>query len=175
MVDTAFVLENIFGILQSMDDKQKILSYLRKYQLMSVATYGDTPWIANVYYAVDNDLNLYFYSDPKTIHCQHIRKNKNVAVSVYDSTQTPVQQAHKFDKIGIQLYGEAKELTNWIELGRGLILWRKALHIKTEDMLNVSLVKKVLLTDRIYKIIPKKIKLFKQDKAGTDSEVLFEQ
>lgn len=33
---------------------------------MVLATYGEHPWIATLYYSFDNDLNIYFLSSPET-------------------------------------------------------------------------------------------------------------
>ncbi len=51
-----------------MNLKKEIDTYLKSQRLMSIATYGDFPWIANVYYGHDPELNLYFLSK----HCKAI-------------------------------------------------------------------------------------------------------
>ena len=42
--------------------KDEIDKYLKTQRLMSVATFYKNPWIANVYYIHDSNLNLYFLS-----------------------------------------------------------------------------------------------------------------
>ena len=59
---------------------------------MVVATYGSHPWIATVYYTLDQDLNIYFLSDPNTIHCRQIAKNPKVAITIADSPQRPTSK-----------------------------------------------------------------------------------
>lgn len=141
---------------------------------MSIATYDKYPWIANLYYAVDEDLNLFFLSDPDTVHCKQIAKNPKVTCAIYDSNQTPVKTKGKFDKIGMQYYGEAKIITNWIEAGKALFKWKNVLKIKTDEVFSIKNMKKAILHGRMYRVTPKKIKLFKQDKDGNDKEEVLE-
>lgn len=73
---------------------------------MSLATYGDHPWIASVYYSYDTNLHLYFLSSPETLHARHITNEPQVAVSIADSSQK-ISAA----KIGLQMYGIAEQIT----------------------------------------------------------------
>ncbi len=89
------------------DLKQKIYEFARGYQLMALATTGgEHPWIANLYYAMDTDLTIYFLTNVKTIHSLHINTVSKVACAIFDSTQTPRFQ-EKFTKACVQLWGEA--------------------------------------------------------------------
>lgn len=47
--------------------RKLVLDFLAKHKLMVVATYAKFPWIATVYYAFDNDLNIYFLSSPRLL------------------------------------------------------------------------------------------------------------
>ena len=67
--------------------KQHVLDFLKTNKLMQVATMGDFPWIATVYYSFDNELNLYFLSSDKTLHVKQIKKNPKVSVAITDSHQ----------------------------------------------------------------------------------------
>lgn len=91
-----------------MDKLEKLINnYLRQSHMMQVATVsGRKPWVATVYYVVDDELNLYWASPEKTNHSQHIRKNSNVAVAV------PV--VHKKNKpvVGLQAEGQANIIEN---------------------------------------------------------------
>lgn len=50
---------------------------------MSLGTSADgKPWVCEVHYAYDDDLNLYFRSKPDTRHCQEIDANPNVAGNI---------------------------------------------------------------------------------------------
>ena len=55
--------------------KNEIDKYLKTQRLMSVATFYKNPWIANVYYIHDSDLNLYFLSKNWREHCVAIKEN----------------------------------------------------------------------------------------------------
>jgi uncharacterized protein YhbP (UPF0306 family) len=84
-----------------MDVKELIKKYLRQGRMMQIATAsGDQPWICTVYYAEDENQNLYWLSVPARRHSQEIEKNSKIAVAI------PI----KFDKnpiIGIQAEGTA--------------------------------------------------------------------
>ena len=69
--------------------KKHILEYLKQHNLMQLATYGEShPWIASVYYSFDQDLNLYFLSSPKTIHCKQIKEKSQVSVAITNSSES---------------------------------------------------------------------------------------
>jgi len=54
---------------------------------MTLATADGDPWIAPLFYTIDENYNIYFNSAEDSIHTQHIMKNPNVAVAIFDSTQ----------------------------------------------------------------------------------------
>lgn len=61
-----------------------LLSYLGKNKLMSMATVSQAnkPWNATVFFAYDELLNLYFYSDPATQHAENIENNPAVSITI---------------------------------------------------------------------------------------------
>jgi len=137
--------------------KKLILDFLKKHKLMFVATQGTHPWIAALYYSFDRDLNLYFLSDPATLHCKHIEKNVNVAVAIADSTQHP-----RVLKKGLQIYGLAKQISDAKKIFHALSLWKKSIGYKGAEISYKNMMKKVI-KGRMYKIMPKKIKFFNQE------------
>ena len=84
--------------------REIVLRFLATHKLMAVATFGDFPWIASVYYTFDQDLNLYFLSSPTTLHAKHILRNSQVAVAIADSHQSINET-----KRGLQLFGIAQQ------------------------------------------------------------------
>lgn len=138
-------------------DQQQILDFLGRHKLMSLATYGQHPWIANVYYTFDEDLNLYFLSSPTTLHCRQITKNPEVAVSIADSSQSVDSL-----KRGLQLYGVAKQISGMGKIRHALNLWKSSLGISKKELSYENMIRDVV-NSRIYKVIPKKIKLFDQE------------
>lgn len=65
-----------------MTNKEKLLSFLKDQKLIVVATQGDQPWVANIFYGIDDDFKIYFISSKETVHSEHILKNNNIAFSV---------------------------------------------------------------------------------------------
>lgn len=149
--------------------KQQVLDFLKQHTLMAVATYGSHPWIANVYYVFDSELNLYFLSSPNTLHCQQITKNDNVAVSIVDSHQ---DVNHK-PKIGLQLWGKAQQISDAAKVKYAVDLWKSSLGVSNDKISYANMVKKVI-SGRMYKIAPKKIKIFGLFKAEEGQEPVLE-
>lgn len=88
-----------------MDIEKLIRKYLAQCHMMSLATVnGDKPWIATVYYVMDDDLNLYWASPEDTNHSQHIKNNQNVAIAI------PVVHKKSQPVVGIQIEGEANKI-----------------------------------------------------------------
>lgn len=60
-----------------------IRDYLPNIIHMSLATcVGDKPWVCEVHFAYDGELNLYFISLPTRRHSEEIAKNPNVAGNI---------------------------------------------------------------------------------------------
>jgi uncharacterized protein YhbP (UPF0306 family) len=63
--------------------EQVIRDYLPEVIHMSLATTNDDkPWVCEVHYVFDSDLNLYFRSTPDRRHSKEIEKNPNVAGNI---------------------------------------------------------------------------------------------
>ena len=132
--------------------KQIVLEFLPRHKLMAIATFGEFPWIASVYFTFDKDLNLYFLSDPKTLHAQQIIKNSKVAVAIADSHQDINKP-----KRGLQLFGIAKQISGLAKIKFALQLWKDGLRV-VNPKLTYQAVK-----ESMFKITPKRIKLFDQE------------
>jgi uncharacterized protein YhbP (UPF0306 family) len=82
-----------------------IREYVTKTPHMSLATVsGNKPWVCEVHFAADDDLNLYFVSKPATRHCQEIEANPNVAGNIVK------QHALTESPNGIYFEGQAKAI-----------------------------------------------------------------
>ena len=140
---------------RSMNLKQEIDNYLKSQRLMSVATYGDIPWIANVYYVHDKDLSLYFLSKHWREHCKAIDENEKVAVAIADSSQ-PIYKPQK----GLQINGMAKSVNIISSLQWMFKMWNKLIAGAKGEKLSDP--KKFLDAglSKVYKITPKRIKFF---------------
>lgn len=138
--------------------KNLIKEYIKNHIQMVLATADNNhPWIATVYYGVDEDLNMYFLSDPNTIHCKQISLNPKVSVSIADSPQDP-----KNKKVGIQIYGTSVKLNQENEIRTALVLWKKALKVTNEDY-SYEAITLNKIEGKLYKITPKIIKYFNQN------------
>ena len=138
--------------------KKDVLDFLASKKLMVLATYGSHPWIASVYYSFDKDLNLYFISTPTTIHGRQMEKNKKVAAALVDSRQKPSDV-----KRGLQIYGIVECVSGINKINYALRLWKDFLNVQRPDI-SFENMKKGLYKGRMYKLTPKKIKLFDQKK-----------
>ena len=138
--------------------KKDVLDFLATKKLMVLATNGEHPWIATVFYSFDKDLNLYFISTPTTIHGRQMKKNNKVAAAITDSHQKPSDV-----KIGLQIFGYVEEISGINKINYALRHWKDFLNIQRPDI-SFENMKKGLYKGRMYKLTPKKIKLFDQEK-----------
>lgn len=141
--------------------KDEILKHIHnflqdKYQMV-IATSDDHPWIATVYFAFDENLNLYFLSNPGTLHCKQIIKNPHVAIAISDSPQEPSKA-----KKGIQVYGLAERISDESETRHAIKLWTEALDVTSEDY-SYEGMNENKIDGRMYIVQPKKIKFFNQE------------
>jgi len=92
---------------EHMNIEATIRSYLPQVIHLSLATCRDNrPWVCEVHFASDDDLNLYFCSSPQRRHSQEIAANPHVAGNI-------VTQHHLGQKVrGVYFEGVAKELEN---------------------------------------------------------------
>lgn len=84
------------------------------YLTVSVCSTDGKPWIANLYYAVDKELNFYWYSPKTSLHSSIIRDNPSVALAIFNST------AIGDDVDAVYVQANAHEVTNKVELLTGL-------------------------------------------------------
>lgn len=85
--------------------EQVVREYIDKTVHLSLATASDNaPWVCEVHFAYDDDLNLYFRSLKSRRHSQEIAANANVAGSIIDKygLSEPV--------VGVYFEGRAKLL-----------------------------------------------------------------
>jgi len=136
--------------------RKNIKEFLAAHGILTLATVSDKePWVATVYYAVDDKMNLFILTDPASRHGREMAKNPKVAFSIYDSQQpnsAPV-------KIGIQGTGTISPVKGLAANTKALLAWHKANPGKEADI-TVKDVIKVVTDCRMYQITPKFIKHF---------------
>ena len=138
-----------------MDLKSEIDEYLKTQRLMAVATYGKSPWIANVYYVHDADLNLYFLSKHWREHCQAIEADNRVTAAIADSHQ-PIYKPQK----GLQISGTAQPVNIISRLEWMFKMWNKLVAGREGEQLSDPIKFLDAGTSKIYKITPSRIKFF---------------
>ena len=137
--------------------KQPIKEVLDKGYLMSIATIDDSGvWVCDVIFIHDNDLNIYWMSDPEVRHSQAIHKDSKVAgtITVSDAGE---------DNFGIQFEGIAEKIEgNKHDLALRHYAKRKKVAPKESD--------DVLGGDSWYILRPKKIELICEKLFGFDKK-----
>lgn len=93
-------------------DEKKISDSIKRIlnenHLLTLSTYSNKiPHSNTAFYTFDKNMNLYLWSEQGTAHTENIKKNKKVAVTVFDSKQ-------KWGSLlrGIQAFGTAKTVSN---------------------------------------------------------------
>jgi uncharacterized protein YhbP (UPF0306 family) len=88
------------------DVKKLISHYLKEAKMMQLATVSDgKPWICNVWFAADKDLNIYWFSSITRRHSLEVAKDPHVAAAIC-LPQTPADPPR-----GLQFEGIAEQLT----------------------------------------------------------------
>lgn len=84
------------------DLKPLIIEILDATYLMSLGTTsGNSPWVADVIFVYDDDLNIYWLSKDSTRHSSNISINQKVAASITSSAKQGE------DNKGLQIEGDA--------------------------------------------------------------------
>ena len=150
-----------------MENRQKLLEYLRSKKVMTLATYGDDVWASTVFYTIDDGFCLYFLSEPTSKHVQDLRKNGSVACAVADSRQEAVDK-----KIGVQVKGMATEVEGMDRLMPIMDMWH-AVNPGLESVLSIDKIRGKVVDSAVYKISPQYIKFFNEELYGIEGYEVF--
>lgn len=134
---------------------------------MTIATSDSNgnPWISNIYFAFDSQMNIYWYSPKKSRHSNYIKDNPNIAISIFNSTAVGEEVK------AVYIKAKAQEVTNKNEILKSLIPYG-------EKMLKTGFIPKENLKSflksymnfqnisplRMYKAIPYEISLLADSK-----------
>src|ERR1700754_950837 len=89
-----------------MDVEKAIREYLPNILHMSLGTSSDNrPWVCEVHFVYDDNLNLYWRSKPSRRHSQEIAQNPNVAGNIVE------QHAKEAKPRGLYFEGTAEMIT----------------------------------------------------------------
>ncbi|OHB04703.1 MAG: hypothetical protein A3B14_01685 [Candidatus Zambryskibacteria bacterium RIFCSPLOWO2_01_FULL_45_21] len=140
--------------------RERILEVLEQTHLMSLATVDEGgPWVADVVFIFDDDLNIYWMSDPKTRHSKAILENNKAAGSITYSTK------RKETNFGVQFEGIVEQLE-----GIQFSLLVKHLTKRGYPKPKISDAKKILDGDMWYKLTPTKVGLIDEENFGYDRQ-----
>lgn len=120
----------------------------------------------NIYYAVDDNMNLVFVSDKDTQHAQNISKNSNVSIVVNNEPQS-YGQGHQ----GIQISGKCVQASG-LSLINGWLLYTKRFPVFTNVVKNVSLIEKSMVSIRLYTVKVERIKIIDVPSLGKGSHII---
>lgn len=112
------------------DVEQIVREYIDKTFHMSLATVqGDRPWVCEVHFVYDDDLNLYFRSQLHRRHSQEIADNSNVAGNIVK--QHPLGEYPH----AIYFEGNATMISDEEEMRKVFLLFQKRMN-SDESILN---------------------------------------
>ncbi len=140
--------------------KQLVRDYLKEAKMMQLATsLDDQPWVCNVWFASDDDLNIYWFSSTNRRHSKEILGNNKVGAAIV-LPQTP-----KDPPRGLQLQGVAQVLTKKEDIERAISVYRDRV-FPIEDI--NELMEDEETPHKFYKITPNQFVLFDAVNFGDD-------
>ena len=141
--------------------KTRVLEILESSYLLSLGTVDDGGvWVSEVIYIHDDDLNIYWMSEPNCRHSKSINMDSSVAGTITTSNH------FKEPDFGIQISGTAEKV---LENNLGLMikyLKKRGVHIPINP---IELMKKDFVW---YKMTPNKIELIDQESFGYEKREL---
>ncbi len=110
-----------------MDVRKLIEAYLQEAKLMQLATSIDNqPWVCSVWFASDEDLNIYWFSSTKRRHSKEVMHNQRVAGAIV-LPQTP-----KDPPRGLQFQGTAEELSKQEDINKAISVYKGRIFSKED-------------------------------------------
>ena len=132
--------------------RKLIEDYLQEAKLMQLATSIDNqPWVCNVWFAADKDLNIYWFSSTTRRHSEEVIKNQKVAAAMA-LPHTPDDAPR-----GIQLQGVAELLTDKKDIDKAISVYAGRIFSKEKIK---ELMGNKEKPHHFYKIKPMRIVLF---------------
>ena len=135
--------------------------------LLSMASIKDdnTSWINTAYFGYSSNLTLYFLSPPTAQHSINVISNGTVAVSIFDSHQSPSSK-----KRGLQLFGICRRAVG-IEVMEGLDVYAERFPSISSVIKSPEDFDKGILESKLYIILPREIKIFDEEIFGNEKWV----
>lgn len=120
------------------------------YMTIATASKNGSPWISPVFFAYDDDFNLYWVSNKESKHSMLLKENPQAAIVIFDST------APEGEGDGVYFEVVVNELENEAEITKAMDVLGKRV---SQNEFRVKEISEVTKTGvwRIYKAIPKNI------------------
>lgn len=135
-----------------MDLRNLIKEYLNEAKLMQLATsINNQPWVCSVWFAADENLNIYYFSSTTRRHSEEVLKNPKVAAAIV-LPHTPNDTAR-----GLQLEGTVEVLIKEEDIDKAISVYKDRIfpkHTIDEFMDNKE------KPHKFYKIKPTQFVLF---------------
>ena len=132
------------------DITKRIYKEAKDRWLMQIATSVDNqPWIANIFFVMDEQLNFYWLSFPNRRHSRELAVNNNAALSIAIKTDKPV--------IGVQAEGTVEQIARMSVIEKILPLYVKK-YGQGKDF--ITLAKAGKNQHILYKFSPVSLQLF---------------
>jgi uncharacterized protein YhbP (UPF0306 family) len=101
--------------MDGMQLKQLIQQYLQETKVMQLATVSEgKPWVCNVWFAADENMNIYWISSVNRRHSKDLASNPHVAGAVC------LPQAPEEKQRGLQFEGVAEMLTSQADVQKAM-------------------------------------------------------
>jgi uncharacterized protein YhbP (UPF0306 family) len=129
---------------------KSLSKYLSESKVLQIATVGEgKPWVCTVYFVVDEELNIYWLSEPNVRHSKNIETNSSVALTMAIKTDLPV--------IGLSAEGKVKIVK---DLETVEMVMKKYIAKYNEGKQFVDRFKKGINKHHLYKFTPDRYVLF---------------
>ena len=127
--------------------KKLIKDYLEEAKLMQLSTCVDNqPWVCHVWFAADENLNIYWFSSTTRRHSREVMKNPKVSAAIV-LPHTPEDIPR-----GLQLEGDAQLLTDEKDIQKARSVYEG--RIFSKKVVN-DLIKSKDSPHKFYKIKPR--------------------
>lgn len=141
------------------DIKKLVLDVFDKGYLMSLATFDDGGvWVADVIYIYDNNMNIYWMSDPHARHSKALLTQSQVAGTITVSGKSE-------DNLGLQFEGIANKI-------EGVRYDLAVKHYAKRNKPTPQETDDVLKGNSWYALKPKKIELIHEEYFGFNKQIL---
>lgn len=141
------------------DPNELVRTYLSECKLLHLATsIKDQPWVSNLWFAYDPELNLYFISKKDRRHCTELKKQPKVAGGIVSSKfEGPDQKVR-----GLSFQGLAEEIHDDDAVTEAYKIYEKRLP-QLGKAYPLAQILSIDAKPKMYKIVPSLFVLFDEE------------